>query len=495
MGKWLNNGAEKDGKGDRTEDFVLRPQEDRGTQTKEAHRKARTERKDHAKRIKKIERTRVRVARLSVASNTTLLVLKLVFGILMGSISVISEGIHSGMDLLAALLALMAVGRSLRPADADHSYGHGKYEPISGTIEAILIFIAAVLIIYEAILKILNHTPVEMLEGGIIIMLISVILNIIVSRMLMKVAIETGSLALEADALHLTTDVLTSAGVMIGLIVIRLTGFFFLDPIVAIGVAMLIIKAAWDLTRKTIADLSDKRIPEEEEKVIRDLLDGHDHVIHDYHDLRTRMSGHNRYIDLHIVVSRDLGLVETHRLCDHLEAEIKSGLPHSHALIHCEPCNGKCDHCDEHAVCEELRNENLERIKRRKAETALKNGEAIEVAHDEGPDEVLTELERHQLEERIRKILKRYDEVVSYHRIDPRHRGDKLLLTLHVLVNAKMTVERGHEIDHALETGLRGLYPNLEVIAHMEPCNGECEGCKMDDCPERMDERLPATPS
>ncbi len=378
MGKKSNENEPKHRLGDRSEDFVLRPREDRGTQTKEHKDRARKESSEKVARRKALERARVNVARLSVASNTTLMVLKLAFGIFMGSISVISEGIHSGMDLLAAIIATMAVGRSLRPPDEDHRYGHGKYEPISGTIEAILIFIAAVLIIYESGLKLLGHLSVTNLEGGIVIMLVSVILNIFVSRRLMKVAKETDSLALEADALHLSTDVLTSAGVLTGLVIIKLTNLYILDPVVAILVAMLIIKAAYDLTRKTMQDLSDESIPEEEEQAIIKILTMHDHVVHDYHNLRTRRSGQNRYIDLHIVVSRDLGHVEAHRLCDHLETEIKKCIDHSNVLIHSEPCDGKCHNCDEDEVCHELRTEKLERLKLRKAQDEARRGEAAE---------------------------------------------------------------------------------------------------------------------
>jgi len=368
MGKLTKEDEPKHKLGDRSEEFILRPTEDRGTQTQELKDNKRRESSSRAARRKALEKARINVARLSVASNTTLMVLKLAFGIFMGSISVISEGIHSGMDLLAAIIATMAVARSLRPPDEDHKYGHGKYEPISGTIEAILILIAAVLIIYESALKLLGHTSVTLLEGGIFIMLLSVILNLIVSRKLMKVAKETESLALEADALHLSTDVMTSAGVLVGLVIIRFTGWFILDPIVAIMVAMLIIKAAYDLTRKTMEDLSDQRIPKDEEDCIIKILKQHDHVVHDYHDLRTRRSGQNRYIDLHIVVSRDLGHVEAHRLCDHLEAEIKKCIDHSNVLIHSEPCDGICVHCDEDEVCRELRTEKLERLKLRKAQ-------------------------------------------------------------------------------------------------------------------------------
>jgi divalent metal cation (Fe/Co/Zn/Cd) transporter len=261
-----------------------------------------------------------------------------------------------------------------------------------------------------------------------------------------------------------------------------------LDPIVAILVAMLIIKAAYDLTMKTIEDLTDKRIPDVEEKAIIEVLEAHDHAIHDFHDLRTRRSGQNRYIDLHIVVSRDLGLVETHRLCDHIEAEIRKRIDHSNVLIHCEPCDGKCEHCDEEEVCVELRYERLDKLKRRKIEAAKRRGEPVE---EEGPQngdyEPLTKLEKRQVEEKVAHILKNYDEVVSYHRIDPRRKGENLLLTLHVLVKAELTVERSHEIDHALHDGMRQIYPDMEVVAHMEPCDGECKTCEENDCPERSD--------
>ena len=466
MGKDGKEEAVDKEKEDRTEDFVLRPQEDRGTHGKDAA----AERKANRKAQKQIEKRRVSVARFSVGANLALLIVKIIFGIVMGSVSVISEGIHSGMDLLAAAIALVAVGRSMRPADEDHHYGHGKYEPISGTIEAVLIFIAAALIISEAVIKIIDRSPVELIETGIMVMLLSVVLNALVTRSLMKVAKETESLALEADALHHLTDVWTSAGVLAGLIVIRITGFYWLDPIVAIGVSLLIIKTAWDLTRKTVEDLSDKKIPEAEEKAIKAILDSHDHVIHDYHHLRTRRSGQDRYIDLHIVVSRDLGLVETHRITDHLEAEIKKAIPHAHTLIHMEPCDGHCEHCDEHAVCAELRKETLEKAKKRHVETG---GDA------------LSEPEREKVKEGILKVLEDFDEVVSYHRLEARREEGKLKLSLHVLVRAEMTVERSHELDHALADGLNDMHPGVEVLAHMEPCNSECEDCKIEDCPER----------
>lgn len=207
--------------------------------------------------ISKAEKNKLKsnVAMLSVLSNASLMILKLVAGTLIGSVSVISEAIHSGMDLLAAIIAFFAVRKSGKPADEDHPFGHGKVENISGTVEAILIFIAACWIIFEAVRKLRNPEPMDDAWLGIAVMLISVVANIFVSMRLFKVGKETDSVALIADAWHLRTDVYTSVGVFGGLVVIMAGGFVFpgadlrwVDPAAAIGVAILIIKAAYHLT-------------------------------------------------------------------------------------------------------------------------------------------------------------------------------------------------------------------------------------------------------
>ena len=177
-----------------------------------------------------VDKRKASVARLSVISNTTLMLLKLAVGLAIGSVSVISEAIHSGMDLLAAIIALFAVKISGKPADQHHPFGHGKVENISGTVEALLIFLAAIWIIYEAIKKLLNPQPLEDVGWGVAVMFVSAMVNIFVSRTLFKVGKETDSVALQADAWHLHTDVYTSAGVMAGLGIIWLGSFLFREP-------------------------------------------------------------------------------------------------------------------------------------------------------------------------------------------------------------------------------------------------------------------------
>jgi len=292
--------------------------------------------------------TRTSAAGFSVLSNTTLIILKLVAGLLSGSVSIIAEAIHSTNDLIAALIAFFSIRMANRPADKEHPYGHGKIENISGTIEAILIFFAAGFIVYEAIDKIINKAEVEQLWLGIGIMAISAIVNFFVSKHLLRVAHRDDSIALEADGRHLTVDVFTSAGVAFGLLVVELTGLHILDPIIAIAVALLILKMAYDLTKRAFPPLIDSKLPEDEERLVELSVEEHVGPLGDavgFHELRTRKSGSERYVELHLVMASDGSIEKAHSLCDHLEEDIMSKLPHAHVTIHVEPCDHECDEC------------------------------------------------------------------------------------------------------------------------------------------------------
>lgn len=293
---------------------------------------------------------KIQVASLSVASNTFLTLSKVVIGLTSGSVSILSEGIHSGIDLVAAFIALFAVRESGKPADSCHAYGHGKIENVSGTIEAALIFVAAIMIIVEAIQKI--HKIMDGVEGrvgdlglGLVIMGVSAIMNLIVSTRLMRVAKRTDSVALEADALHLRTDVYTSAGVFIGLLLIKITGWAILDPIIALCVALMIIKASFDLTKEAFAPLVDVSLPEEEREIIAKILLLHGDEFVEFHKLRTRKAGAERHIDLHLVVAKYTSVLDVHELCDVIEQEINEKLQGTHVLIHAEPCSNRDVKC------------------------------------------------------------------------------------------------------------------------------------------------------
>jgi cation diffusion facilitator family transporter len=278
---------------------------------------------------------KVSVARLSILSNTALIIMKLAAGILSGSVSIISEAIHSSMDLVAAIIAYFSVKVSDTPPDSRHPYGHGKVENISGVIEALLIFIAAIWIIWEALKKITGEST-EMLSVGIglLVMLVSAIVNTLVSRKLYKVARETNSVALEADALHLKTDVYTSLGVAAGLGLIMLTGIEILDPIVAILVATFIIFESYQLLKRAFSPLLDTAWKESE---IRDLENKLEFLQVNYHELRTRVAGNYRFIDLHIQIPETVSVGDAHRYCDKIEEELKCAYDNLNVTIHVEP--------------------------------------------------------------------------------------------------------------------------------------------------------------
>lgn len=288
---------------------------------------------------------KVNAARLSIASNTALVVGKLIIGFIIGSVGVISEGIHSSVDLLAAIIAFAAVRAASQPADEQHPYGHGKYENISGSIEAALIFIAALWIIYESIERLLHPSHIENVGLGIVIMFISSVVNFFISRHLMKVAKETDSIALQADAMHLKTDVLASAGVTAGLIGIYFTGLMWIDAVCAVTVALLLIHASYELFTEAFSPLMDARLNTEEERQIHTAVLKYKDRFIDFHDLRTRKSGSERHIDFHMTVCKYHTIDYAHTLADDIENEIMQHFDETHILIHQEPCKGECDGC------------------------------------------------------------------------------------------------------------------------------------------------------
>ncbi|ABS54964.1 cation diffusion facilitator family transporter [Methanoregula boonei 6A8] len=297
-----------------------------------------------------VNRTKEKTAQLSVASNTILVILKFAVGFGIGSVSIISEAIHSSMDLIAAVIAFFSVKKSAEPPDHVHEFGHGKFEDASGLIEALLIFIAAILIIWEALNKLLwnqgeSFTP-DFLIWGIAVIGISALANWYVSHRLFIVAKESESIALESDAWHLRTDVYTSLGVFLGLILIRLTGIAIFDPLFALGVAVIILKAACDLAKRSLGDLMDQSMPESDEKRIREIICGHASTYAGFHDLKTRRSGPEVFIEFHLVMPGNETVTVSHDFTDHLESDLKLEYPRSTITIHVEPCSeGKCDRC------------------------------------------------------------------------------------------------------------------------------------------------------
>lgn len=296
-----------------------------------------------------VQRRKTRAAILSVASNSVLVAAKLVAGLAIGSVAVISEAIHSAVDLVAALIAWFAVKTSGAPADTKHPYGHGKIENVSGMIEALLILVAAVWIVSEAVRKLIHPTPVEGVGWGFIVMAASAGVNVLVSAYLMRIGKATGSIALQADAWHLRTDVWTSAGVMSALGVVWLghrlwpgVDLHWVDPVAAIAVALLIVKAAWDLTWQALGDLLDEGLPPAEMDWIRGLAQARVPRVRSCHDLRGRKVGNRRFVEIHLAVDHAETVGQAHDLADQIETEIDQQFPGTTTTVHVDPCDASC---------------------------------------------------------------------------------------------------------------------------------------------------------
>ncbi len=289
--------------------------------------------------------TKEKAAKLSIISVSLLIVLKVVASILTGSISIRADAVHSTLDLIAAITTFIGVRISGRPADERHPFGHGKAENVSSIVVAGLIFTAAGIIIYTAVRRLTVGAPLELIGIGIYVTAAAIAINILISRYLLRVARATDSPALAADAHHLFSDVLSSVAVLGGLIVVRLTGLNILDPIIALLVALFILKVGYDTLRKSFGGLVDVRLPETEEAEIKSCIIEHYSELVGFHKLRTRKAGSQRYIDLHLVMPKNASVNEAHRMCDHLEQDVENRLHHTSVTIHVEPCSIQCNQC------------------------------------------------------------------------------------------------------------------------------------------------------
>jgi cation diffusion facilitator family transporter len=284
-------------------------------------------------------------ANLLIGVVVGLILLKIIAGWISGSISVFAQAADSFLDLFAGLVTFFAVRIATKPADEEHPFGHGKVEDMAGVVQGVLIFIAAGLIVYSAVLRIINKTAIELPEAGMAAMVVSMVASILLSRHLLKVSRATGSVVLETNARNITADIYSTAAVLVGLILVRITGLNILDPIIAIGIAIYIARIAYDAISKPLLGLVDASLPRSEQAVIRACLAEQGSQIVGFHELRTRRSGNQRYIDLHLVMAKGISIEKAHQVCDLLEADIRLRLPRTNVTIHVEPCDGKCKEC------------------------------------------------------------------------------------------------------------------------------------------------------
>ena len=289
--------------------------------------------------------TKENAAKLAIASVSLLIVMKVVASILTGSISIRADAVHSTLDLIAAVITFLGVRISGRAADEQHPFGHGKVENITSIVVAGLIFTAAGVIAYTAVRRLIVGATIEFIAIGIYVTAAAIAINIFISLYLVKVSRDTDSPALRAEAGHLFADVLSSCAVLVGLILVRLTGLNILDPIVALLVALLILKVGYDVLRRSFGELIDVRLPRAEEDEIISCIIEHGGQIVGFHKLRTRKAGSQRFIDLHLVMPKNASVEEAHRMCDHLEQDIENRLHYTSVTIHVEPCSTECDQC------------------------------------------------------------------------------------------------------------------------------------------------------
>lgn len=285
----------------------------------------------------KIEAEKKFAAAISITSNAVIITLKLIAGIISGSISIISEAIHSMSDFFASILTFFAVTRSAEPADEKHPFGHGKYEDMSGFIEGGLIIFAGLYIVFEAGQKLffgyhVNSDPVL----GIYVMSLAAIANFFVSKYLFYVAKKSDSISLYADAKHLSTDIYSSLGVLLGLILIKVTGITALDPIVAIIVALIILKTGYYISRETLNNLLDASISSEDLKKIERIISKNP-VIKGCKTLRGRKAGQCKEIELILLFNPDMKLACCHKICDQIENDVEAELGNVSVIIHAEP--------------------------------------------------------------------------------------------------------------------------------------------------------------
>ena len=282
---------------------------------------------------------RSRTVLFSISSNALLLTVKLAAGVITGSVSILSEAVHSATDLVASIVAFMAVRSSASPPDESHNYGHGRFENLAGIFEGVILLGVGGWVIFGAVNGIVNGAELELLGLGIGVMALSAVVNLFVSSWLLRVARETDSRALEAEGYNLRTDVWGAAGVALGLIAALATDWTILDPIIAGLIGLVILWTALGLISGSTRVLLDESLPEEELAVIERVIEGeieNEEAVRGFHKLRARKSGPQRHVDFHLQLRAQTTLGEAHKISDSLEERIGRNLPNTDVLIHLE---------------------------------------------------------------------------------------------------------------------------------------------------------------
>lgn len=277
-----------------------------------------------------------RYAWLSIGAALFTIVLKTAAWMVTDSVGLLSDAAESLVNLAGALMALAMLTIAARPADADHAYGHGKAEYFSSGLEGGLILIAAVAIGVAAIPRIIAPQPVEQAGVGLAISAVAAVANLSVALILMRAGRRQESITLEANAHHLLTDVWTSAGVIVGVGAVALTGWNRLDPVVALVVAANIVVTGFKIVRRSVLGLMDPALPEADQTAIRSVLDRHTAERVQFHALRTRQAGPRRFVSVHVLVPGDWTVQRGHDFLEQIEDDLRAVLPNATVFTHLE---------------------------------------------------------------------------------------------------------------------------------------------------------------
>ena len=278
-----------------------------------------------------------RYAWLSIAAAVATIALKSAAYALTRSVGLLSDALESGVNLIAGLVALTTLTIGARPPDEDHAYGHAKAEYFSSGVEGALILIAAGTMVYSAVRRLLQPVPIHHLELGLAVSLVASLINLVVARVLGRAGRRFRSIALEADGQHLQTDVLTSAGVMLGIGAVAVTGWIPLDPLIALAMAAQISWSGLKLVRRSTEGLMDTALPPQDMKSIEDVLARYTEDGIRYHALRTRQAGARSFISLHVQVPGKWTVQRGHNLLEAIERDIRSTVPMATVETHIEP--------------------------------------------------------------------------------------------------------------------------------------------------------------
>lgn len=266
-----------------------------------------------------------------------LIALKLTFGIITNSVSILASAVDSFLDLSASSVNYFSIRKSVKPADAEHKFGHGKAEGLAGLFQCFIIGVSSLYLIYLSFERIFDGAELRSLDIGIAVIGFSIAASLILARYIQKVANETDSIALKADSLHFRVDVYANIGIVIGLIVIKMTGAELIDPIISLALAGLILWTAKDIVVQSVDILMDRELPEQIVADIEEVIFKYRPSVKSYHKMRTRNAGSKKFIEFHLVLDHTLSFVRSHEIAEEIIKEIETQIPGSELTVHVDP--------------------------------------------------------------------------------------------------------------------------------------------------------------